>query len=172
MHWYRFRRDLRRLACALTLVLAAGCGSGHNPVEPGGGGGNDGGGNGGGGNGGGPIGGGNEGIAGEYQLVNYGGRVSLPIELQIESCPAVTFTGGGLTIYDNTTWYLTLDYTDANGADYLEDEGSLVQNGTALSFTSADYGDSFQGSVDGRVVKFDYDWCPDGQSDMQPWFAK
>jgi hypothetical protein len=170
MHWYRFRRDLRRLACALTLSLAVGCGGGHNPVEPGGG--NGGGGNGGGNGGGGDVGGGDQGIAGEYQLVNYGGRVSLPIELQIEGCPAVTFTGGGLTIYDNDSWYLTLDYTDANGADYLEDEGSLVQNGTALSFTSADYGDTFQGSVDGRVVKFDYDWCPDGQSDMQPWFAR
>jgi hypothetical protein len=163
MQWYRFGRDLRTLACALTLSLAAGCGGGgHSPLEPGGGGN----GNGGGGNG------GDQGIAGDYTLVNYGGRVSLPIELQIESCPAVTFTGGELTIYDDNTWDLTLDYTSPNGADYLEDEGSLVQNGTALSFSSANYGDSFQGSVDGRVVKFDYDWCPDGQSDMQPWFAK
>jgi hypothetical protein len=142
MHWYQFRRDLRTLAYALTLSLAAACGGGHDPLRPGGGGGD---------------GGGDQGIAGDYQLVNYGGRVSLPIELHIESCPAVTFTGGALTIYDDDTWDLTLDYTDANGADYLEDEGSLTQTGTALSFTSDDYGDSFQGSVDGRVVKFDYD---------------
>jgi hypothetical protein len=162
MHWNNVHRRLRTLACALTLSLAAGCGGGHSPVEPGGGDGHGGGGGG----------GGNQGIAGDYTLVNYGGRVSLPIELQIESCPAVTFTGGELTIYDDDTWDLTLDYTGANGADYLEDEGSLVQNGATLSFSSADYGDSFQGSVDGRVVKFDYDWCPDGQSDMQPWFAK
>jgi len=158
MHWYRFRRELRTLACALTLSLAAGCGGGHSPVEPG--------------SGGGGGGGGDQGIVGDYTLVNYGGRVSLPIELQIESCPAVTFTGGELTIYDDDTWSLTLDYTDANGADYVEDEGDLVQNGTALSFASADYGDSFQGSVDGRVIKFDYDFCPNGQTDMQPWFAK
>jgi len=164
MHWYRIRRDLRTLACALTLSLAAGCGGGHDPVGPGGGGGNDGGGNG----------GGHQSIVGDYQLANYCGRVSLPIELQIETCPAVTFTGGELTIYDDDTWDLTLDYTSPGGADYLEDEGSLTQTGTALSFTSDDYGDSFQGSVtaDNRVVKFDYDWCPNGQSDMQPWFAR
>lgn len=161
MHGNSVYRRLRILACALTLSLAAGCGGGHSPVEPGGG-------DGGGGSGG----GGNQGIAGDYTLVNYGGRVSLPIELQIENCPAVTFTGGELTIYDDDTWDLTLDYTSPNGADYLEDEGSLVQNGTALSLSSADYGDTFQGSVDGRVVKFDYDWCANGQSDMQPWFAK
>ena len=157
MHANTAYRRLRILTCALTLSLAAGCGGGHSPVEPGGGGGG---------------GGGDQGIAGDYTLANYGGRVSLPIELQIENCPAVTFTGGELTIYDDDTWDLTLDYTGGNGADYLEDQGSLVQNGTALSFSSADYGDSFQGSVDGRVVKFDYDWCPNGQSDMQPWFAK
>ena len=57
-------------------------------------------------------------------------------------------------------------------AGHVEDEGDLVQNGTTLSFASADYGDSFQGSVDGRVIKFDYDFCPNGQTDMQPWVAK
>ena len=157
MHWYPVRRHLRTLACAVTLSLAAGCGGGHSPVDP---------------NAGGGGGGGDNGIAGDYRMVNYGGRVSLPIALQIEGCAMATFTGGSLTIYDDDTWYLTIDYTDADGQQQLEDEGDLVQNGTTLSFSSADYGDSFQGSVEGTVVKFDYDFCPNGQTDMQPWFLK
>jgi hypothetical protein len=66
-------------------------------------------------------------------MVNFGGRVSLPIELQIENC--------SMKRYD-------------------------------LWFDSADYRDSFQGSVDGTVVKVDYDVCPTGETDMQRWFQR
>jgi hypothetical protein len=82
------------------------------------------------------------------------------------------FIGGGLWLYDDGTWEMVIGYEDANGRQELDDAGDFEQDSSDLQFASADYGDSFQGTVDGTVVKVDYDFCPNGQTDMQPWFQR
>jgi hypothetical protein len=137
---------------AVTSVAASACGGGDKgPTGPGGG---------------------DDGIAGEYQLVNLGGRVSLPIDLAIESCQMMRFLGGGLRLSADGTWQMVIALQDGNGPQRLEDEGSFQQDGADLWFESADYGDSFGGTVNGTVVTMDYDYCPNGESDIQFWFQR
>jgi hypothetical protein len=162
MHWDNGARGLRVLAATCTLLVAA-CGGDSSPTGPGGG-------AGGGGAGGG--GGGDQEIAGTYELVNLGGRVALPIDLTIETCDPVRFMGGGLRLNGDGTWQLLVEMQDASGRLELEDEGYFEQDGADLWFESEYYGDSFQGAIDGTVAKLDYDYCPDGQSDIQFWFQK
>jgi hypothetical protein len=154
------REGVRILVGGWVVLLASACGGGDGPTAPGGNGGN------GGGNG------GNGDIAGAYDLINLGGRVSLPIDLQIEACPMVRFMGGGLKLYGDGTWEMAVELQDENGPQKLSDQGNYEQEGTDLWFESADYGDSFEGSVDGTVVKFDYDYCPNGETDIQFWFQR
>jgi hypothetical protein len=161
-------RGLRLMAATCALLLAA-CGGDSGPTGPGGGG-NGGGNSGGGGDGG--SGQGDQGIAGAYELVNLGGRVALPIDLTIETCDPVRFYGGGLRLNRDGTWQLEVEIQGVDGPQDLEDEGSFEQDGTTLWFESEYYGDSFEGEIDGTVAKLDYDYCPDGQSDIQFWFQK
>ncbi len=156
MYWHRYARGVRMLVGGWVMLLATACGGGDGPTAPGGNGGNGGGG----------------GIEGTYDLVNLGGRVSLPIDLQIEACPMVRFLGGGLRLYGDGTWEMVVKLQDESGPTELSDQGSFEQNGSDLSFESEDYGDSFEGSVDGTVVKFDYDYCPNGETDIQFWFQR
>ncbi|MGH7511297.1 MAG: hypothetical protein ACREOQ_00100 [Gemmatimonadales bacterium] len=167
MHWSYTKRWLRMLTAG-SLLLAAACGGGRSPVEPGSG--NDGGGNGGGGNGGGGNGGGGNGLAGEYQLARIG-FVGLPADLTFDGCDAVRITGGALELNHDGTWAFSLDTQYATGAERFDDEGTYVQTGAELVFDSEAYGDSFGGKIDGGI-KMDYDWCPDGQSDIQLVFGR
>jgi hypothetical protein len=162
MHWFETKRWLRTIAAGSLVLLAAGCGGGDtSPTGPGGG-----------GNGGGGGGGGNDtGIAGEYQLLSIG-HIALPADLTFEQCDPVRIAGGRLEIHDNNTWVFALATQDGNGNDQFEDEGQVQEDGLRLLFESADYGDSFHANFDGAVMKMDYDWCPDGQTDIQLVFGK
>ena len=82
------------------------------------------------------------------------------------------FIGGGLRLNDDGTWQLVVELQDENGPQELDDEGYFAQYDTELLFESTDYGDSFRGTIDGTVAKLDYDFCPDGQSDIQFWFQR
>ena len=164
MHWLETKRWLRTIAAGSVLLLAAACGGGDkSPTGPGGGGNGAGGGGGGGGN--------DTGIVGEYQLLSIG-HVALPADLTFENCDPVRIAGGRLEILDDNTWAFTLETQDENGGDQFEDQGQVREDGLRLLFESADYGDSFHANFDGAVMKMDYDWCPDGQSDIQLVFGK
>jgi hypothetical protein len=168
MHGFEIKRGgLRILAVGLVLLLAGACGGGKDLTAPGpGGGGNGNGGNGGGGNGG----NGNGGLAGDYQLARIG-FVGLPADLTFESCDPVRITGGALRINGDGTWEFAIALQDQNGQGEFDDEGTMAQNGATLSFESAAYGDSFTGKIDGAIL-MDYDYCPDGQSDIQLVFGR
>src|SRR6476620_6083505 len=112
MHWSDTKRWLRMLTAG-SLLLAAACGGGKSPTEPGGG-------NGGGGNGGGGNGGGGNGLAGEYQLARIG-FVGLPADLTFDGCDAVRISGGGLELNDDGTWAFSLATQYATGAEQFDD---------------------------------------------------
>jgi hypothetical protein len=97
--------------------------------------------------------------------------VSLPADLTFEGCDPVRITGGALRIDNDGTWQFALAVQDQSGNGEFDDEGTFELNGTALSFESAAYGDSFTGKIDGGL-KLDYDYCPDGQSDIQLVFGR
>jgi hypothetical protein len=161
MHGFAIKRALRILAFGSVLLLAGACGGGKDPTGPGPGGGN-------GGDGGD---GGDVGLAGNYQLARIG-FVELPADLTFEAgCDPVRITGGGLRINADGTWEFALALQNQYGPDEFDDEGTFQQEGAMLSFQSAAYGDSFTGKIDGGI-KMDYDYCPDGQSDIQLVFGR
>jgi hypothetical protein len=156
MQGLEVKRGLRILAAGTALLLATACGGGNAPTGPGGGGGG---------------GGGNTGLAGDYQLARIG-FVGLPADLTFEGgCDPVRITGGTLRIDNDGSWQFALAVEDQTGNGEFDDEGTFELNGTALSFESAAYGDSFTGKIDGGL-KLDYDYCPDGQSDIQLVFGR
>jgi hypothetical protein len=145
-HW-------RRALAIGSLLLATACEGHTDPTTPGGDG-ND-----------------NEGVIGEYALASIG-KVALGNELQIETCIPVRFTGGDMNVYENGAWDFTVTITSRNGTTKFRDWGSYEQAGSALWFSSDEYGDSFEGTFDGAAAKLDYDFCPNGETDIQLVFEK
>ena len=181
MHGFRITRSLRILATVTAVLMATACGGGdHNPTGPGGGfggdhGGNGGGGNGGGGNGdGGNGGGGNDGgqtgFAGDYRLFSVG-FIALPADLTFDQCNPTRVLGGALRMNDDGTWEFAVQMIQFGADDELDDEGTWQWDGTLLHFQSDAYGDSFTAKIDDGI-RMDYDYCPDGQSDIQLVFGK
>ena len=161
MDWNGMSRSLRFLAMSAVL-LATACGGGSTTGPNGGGGG----GGGGGGNGGGGNGGGGDGIAGVYTMVALG-FVSLPFDAVIEDCGTTRFNGGDLQLANDGTWKFAIDTEDENGPQEFDDAGEFELDGTTLRFNSETYGDSFTGKLEGTVARLDYDFCANGQSDIQ-----
>jgi hypothetical protein len=157
MQLFEIGRSLRMLAAGAALALAAcgGGGGGSGPAGPGGGG-ND---------------GGDSGLEGDYQLARVG-FVELPADLTFEAgCSPVRVTGGALRLNDDGTWEFALAVWYGTAADEFDDAGTFQLNGTTLSFESTAYGDSFTGKIDGGI-RLDYDYCPDGKSDIQLVFGR
>ncbi|HEY8258096.1 MAG TPA: hypothetical protein VIG08_10615 [Gemmatimonadales bacterium] len=154
MQWLETKRWRRVLATGSVLLLASGCGGHTGPTAP-----DDG------------NGGGNGGIVGAYELASTG-KVALGNELQIETCIPVRFTGGGMNIYDNGAWDFTIVIETQNGNGQFRDWGQVQQAGTQLWLSSDQYGDTFEGTFDGAVAKLDYDFCPNGETDIQLVFQK
>jgi hypothetical protein len=167
MHRFEIKRSLRILAACSALLLAAACGGGDkSPTGPGPGG-NDGGDNGGGNNGG----GGGNGFAGDYQLLSVG-KIALPANLTFDQCDPARVFGGALRMNADGTWEFAISLADAYGTnDEFDDEGTWQWDGTRLQFQSEAYGDSFSAKIDGAIM-MDYDYCPDGQSDIQLVFGQ
>ena len=162
MRWTKLQQGLRILAVSSVLVLAA-CGGGDkSPTGPGPG------------PGPGPgrgNGNGKDGITGDYALARIG-FVSLPAYLTIEDCAPTRFTGGGMRFYDDGTWEFAVAIQNDFGDTRFDNAGSYEQQGGALWFES-DYGETFQGTIDqDGVIAIDYDYCQDGQTDIQLVFAR
>jgi hypothetical protein len=165
MHGFEIKRWVRVLAAGSALLAAVACGGGDKgPTGPTGG---DGGGNDGGGN----NGGGDNVLAGDYYLFSVG-KISLPADLTFDQCNPARVFGGSLRMNADGTWKFTVQLADQYSPnDELNDEGTWEWDGTLLTFQSAAYGDSFTAKIDGGI-KMDYDYCPDGKSDIQLVFSK
>ena len=150
MHLFEMKRWRHILAGSALVLAAAGCGGDKSPTGPGGGG---------------------NGLTGTYTLARIG-LVSLPAYLTIESCMPTRFTDGSLKINDDGTWAIAVAVQNDDGDTKLDDDGDYEQEGTALWFDSATFGDSFQGTVEDGVIKMDYDFCSNGQSDIQLVFGR
>jgi len=156
MHGFEIKHWVRVLAAGSALLLATACGGGGDkgPTGPTG-----------------DDGGDNNVLAGDYFLFSVG-KVSLPADLTFDQCDPARVFGGSLRMNADGTWMFTVQLADQYGPnDELNDEGSWVWDGTLLTFQSAAYGDSFTAKIDGGI-KMDYDYCPDGKSDIQLVFSK
>ena len=162
MHRFEIKRWMRVLAAGSARRGAAACGGGHDgPTGPGGG-------NGGGNNGG----GGDNALVGDYSLFSVG-FVSLPADLTFDHCDPARVFGGALRMNADGTWMFTVQLADQYSPhDELNDEGTWTwDGGTRVAFQSDAYGDSFTAKIDAGL-RMDYDYCPDGQSDIQLVFSK
>jgi hypothetical protein len=77
---------------------------------------------------------------------------------------------GGLNT--DGTWDFAVSVQNDDGDTHMDDQGDFEHEGTALWFDSADFGDSFQGTIEDGLVKMDYDFCADGNSDIQLVFQR
>jgi hypothetical protein len=155
MHGFEIKHWVRVLAAGSALVLATACGGGDKaPTGPTG-----------------DDGGDNNVLAGDYYLFSVG-KVSLPADLTFDQCNPARVFGGSLRMNADGSWMFTVQLADQYSPnDELNDEGTWVWDGTLLTFQSAAYGDSFTAKIDGGI-KMDYDFCPDGKSDIQLVFSK
>lgn len=154
MRWFESRRRRSIMAASAMLLLATACGGGKSPTGPGNG----------------PGGGNDNGIAGDYQLASIG-KVELGTVLNIENCVPVRFHDGQMRFYDDGTWDFAVDIETPNGFQEYDDSGDYQENGGTVLLDS-DYGYSFQGKFDGQEAKLDYDFCPNGQTDIRLVFDK
>ncbi|HKT59795.1 MAG TPA: hypothetical protein VJQ46_07070 [Gemmatimonadales bacterium] len=117
----------------------------------------------------------NPGIAGTYQLIQINN--SQPGQLVTVANPDGSVVGlyrfantTQLTVNGQGQFAVTFSYTDDKNQFALDDQGQVAEAGEtggsiALAFSSAIYGDSFQGiAVDG-VIMFSYDFDGDGRTD-------
>jgi hypothetical protein len=118
----------------------------------------------------GPGGGGGAGLAGAYDLVGIN-NTEVPAVVQIENCDIVRFMGGSLEV-GNGSWELDVNLQFEYGNDRLVDGGTFERDGDLLEFESAQYGDRFEGELDGGVVWLYYDWCSDGNHDVDLVFER
>ncbi len=77
-----------------------------------------------------------------------------------------------MRFYDDGTWEFAVAIQNDFGDTRFDNAGSYEQQGGALWFES-DYGESFQGTIDqDGVIAIDYDYCQNGQTDIQLVFAR
>jgi hypothetical protein len=150
MSWIESMRRLTRLSPWTGLLVAAvGCGGGDKVN--------------------GPQGGGNA----DFSLVALG-RAGLPADVKVEDCTLTRFYSGGINIDPNAeTWSLGLKVNDKNYGDWsYQDNGSLEVDGATVWFDSDVTGTSHEGTVNGAEVTIMYDWCENGNADVQLVFDR
>ena len=151
-----FRRMVRVLAMSSVLLAPAACGGGgdKSPTGPGNGGNGDG-----------------DGGVSQFALARIG-LISLPANLNIEDCAPTRFTGGAMRFYDDGSWEFAIAIQDDLGNTRFDNAGWFEQEGGALWFEAED-GETFQGTIDqDGVIAIDYDYCQNGETDIQLVFAR
>jgi hypothetical protein len=141
---YRF--DIRRagrVAAIGALLLSGACG-GDGATGPGGGGGGN--------------------LEGNYQLVGIN-NTGVPAVAQMEGCSPSRFDGGTLSLGDGE-WRFDIQFADETGTHFLRDEGDFEREGSELAFESATYGDQFWGELEDGLVVLYYDFCSNGEADV------
>jgi hypothetical protein len=149
----KLKQALHLLAATAALSLAA-CGGGDkNPTGPG------------------PEPEPGDGVVAEFALARIG-FVGLPAYLNIEDCAPTRFTGGAMRFYDDGSWEFAVAIQNDFGDTRFDNAGWYEQEGGALWFEAED-GETFQGTIDeDGVIAIDYDYCQNGQTDIQLVFAR
>lgn len=149
MRWFELQRVWRTLPM-LAVVLAGACGGGDD--------------DGGTGPGGGPL-------AGTYEMVGVN-EDGLPETEQMEDCTPTLFDSGSLSLGENGSWQFEVNVEDETGAWTLGDGGEYQRDGADLMFASAQYGDQFEGEIEGDLVVLYYDFCANGEADIDLVFER
>jgi len=129
------------LALCSTLVLT-GCGGSDKNTGPGGGG----------------------GLGGQFELVGIN-EDGLPESEVIEDCSETVFYSGSLTL-DGNSFEMRIELDDDDAEDWLGDHGTFERDGNDLYFSSEAWGDEFEGEVEGSLVVLYYDYCANGEADV------
>lgn len=148
MRWFELQRMWRTLPVA-GLLLAGACGGGDAGTGPGGG-----------------------ALSGTYQLMGIN-EDGLPEVAQMEDCSPARFTSGSMVLDEDGNFELSIVYDDEGGQAGFEDHGQFQRQGDAgLSFDSEAWGDRFDGEIDGDLVVLYYDFCTNGEADIDFVFEK
>ena len=110
-------------------------------------------------------------LGGTYRLVGINDD-ALPALAQMENCTPSRFAGGSMALATDGSWQMSITWDDENGDHVLRDHGRYQSPDDDLSFDSDEYGDGFEGAIDGELVVFSYDFCSDGHEDVDLVFAK
>jgi hypothetical protein len=152
MGWTQSIRRLTTLSPWTALaIVAGGCGGGDKSPT-------------------GPQGGGN---VADFDLVALG-RAGVPADVKVEDCILTHFYSGGITINPNTnSWELRLKVNDGNLGDWgYKDWGTLEIDGGTVWFDSDATGFGWPGTVTDAEVTVNYDWCENGEPDVQMVFDR
>ena len=98
-------------------------------------------------------------LAGDYRLISANDG-ALPATFTAQNCDPAQFTGGSLTLNTDGTFEMDVSYIDDEGnATGFPDHGHYQRHGDQLMFSSEEWGDQFEGEVDGGLVWTYYDFC-------------
>jgi hypothetical protein len=142
----------RTLAPYAALLLAAACGGGGektptDPTEPAG-----------------------NGL--QYSLASLG-RMGLPADAELENCKLTRFYSGKLTLDPDTgDWEFVLQVHDDDGDRGFYDHGTAESDGGDVWFESDMSGVSYRGTASTSDVTIMYDWCFNGEPDVQLVFDR
>jgi hypothetical protein len=149
MRWIELRRAWMMLAWWYAIGLAAACGGGKDGGTL-------------------PDGGA---LPGTYRLAGINDDAA-PALAQMENCTPSRFAAGSMGMDPDGTWQMAINWDDETGNHVLRDHGRYQRAQDDLSFDSAEYGDGFEGAVDGELVLLHYDFCSNSQADVDLAFAK
>ena len=90
----------------------------------------------------------------------------------MENCTPTLFDSGSLSLGENGFWQFAVNVEDENGAWTLRDGGEYQRDGADLMFASAEYGDQFEGEIEGDLVVLYYDFCANGEADIDFVFER
>jgi len=130
------------------LLVAGACGGGSDATGPGGG-----------------------NTAGTYQLVRTNGD-PVPAIVQTEHCTPTRFNDGFITLTADGSWQFSIETDDEAGSHRAQDHGQYERDGADLVFNSIQYGDSFDGEIEGGQLVLHYDYCANGEADTDFEFER
>jgi len=112
-----------------------------------------------------------EDIVGHYKLV-MADDFTVPVNILFDHCDDIQLRQGELLLSDDGTWQTFIRLFDAEGTEQdATDSGRFSRAGDRLMFQSDEFGDQFKGEVKGALVHLYYDWCGEGQADVDFGFA-